>query len=400
MKGIGGMKVYYVDMHCNIFFLRSINWILFRHKAPLKQRYILDYLVNDENIEVINLVTKEGTTLPTRVLRKITRYIPLRVIEARIVHALNHLGGKVRIETNYRKIGERDCVVLYPQFGTIPKELVHVKCKKIADHIHFYGLKEKAEVVRYTNTTYYFFDVDLGKYSKLFQKNYFFMKDGFCWNRLAFQTRFKAKTRFSERKNKCMAIGTVTRCSYEEFMDVYGSGEYQPRRKMVYDEAGKYSEEIDSYMSEYQNDSVLTINERDYWISKMVKKIYNFFNSGKQKKYFSFDIVEKYNEYQMFVCPEDINGSPGVGTFEGMACGCAMIGRDYGAFEDMGMLSGIHYIAYDGTMENMIDKIRYYQRPENISELEKIAKKGCEFVRIHFNQDTAAREYLDVLKNL
>ena len=70
----------------------------------------------------------------------------------------------------------------------------------------------------------------------------------------------------------------------------------------------------------------------------------------------------------MFICPEDVNGSYGVGTIEGMACGCAMIGWDYGAFEDMGMTAGVHYISYDGTMENLIEKIRYYQKPENQNE--------------------------------
>ena len=394
------MRVFFVDLHCNEFFLRSIDWIVFRHKAPLKQRFLLDYLIACNEVEVCNLVTKDGTTLTTRVLRRITRFLPCRVIEAKIVHKLNQVNGKIRIETDITKIGKDDCLVIHPQFGTIPAECFGIKCKKIADLIHFYGLKEKADLVRNTGTNQYFFDVNLWKYSKMFQKNWIWMKDGFHFNRYAFQPRFVVKTKYSERKNKCVAIGTVTKCNFKEFIEMYGNGQYQPRRKMVLENADDYPGEIDSYMSEYQNDSVLSVNENDLWIIKKVKDVYNFFNSGKQKKYFSFDMVDKYNEYQMFVCPEDINGSPGVGTFEGMACGCAMIGCNYGAFEDMGMVSGKHYIAYDGTMEDMVAKIRHYQKPENSCELEEIAKSGMKYVRLHFNQEAAAKEYINILEHL
>ena len=120
----------------------------------------------------------------------------------------------------------------------------------------------------------------------------------------------------------------------------------------------------------------------------------------KQKKYFSFDMVEKYNDYKMFICPEDINGSYGIGTIEGMACGCAMIGWDYGAFEDMGMEVGKHYISYDGTMEDLIAKIRYYQKPENQTELENIAKAGCAFVRENFSQEKVAQNFYETLKKI
>ena len=100
----------------------------------------------------------------------------------------------------------------------------------------------------------------------------------------------------------------------------------------------------------------------------------------------------------MFICPEDVNGSYGVGTIEGMACGCAMIGWDYGAFEDMGMTAGVHYISYDGTMENLIEKIRYYQKPENQNELRQIAQNGCEFIRTNFSQEKVAERYYNNLK--
>ena len=53
-------------------------------------------------------------------------------------------------------------------------------------------------------------------------------------------------------------------------------------------------------------------------------------NNINQKKYFSFDIVEKYNEYNyVFVGEESITGLPGIGVFEAILCGCRPIINDY-----------------------------------------------------------------------
>ena len=109
-------------------------------------------------------------------------------------------------------------------------------------------------------------------------------------------------------------------------------------------------------------------------------------------------MVDKYNEYKMFICPEDVNGSYGIGTIEGMACGCAMIGWDYGAFEDMGMVAGKHYISYNGTIEDLKEKIKYYQMEEHQEELERIARIGCEYVRNNYSQEKVAERYYNNLK--
>ena len=108
-----------------------------------------------------------------------------------------------------------------------------------------------------------------------------------------------------------------------------------------------------------------------------------------------FDIVGLYNKYMMFVNPEEIIGLPGIGFVEGMACGCAYIGLDSSIYSDIGMKKGVHYIAYDGTLSDLCDKISYYQ--ENEDELEEIAGNGKKFIRDNNDPIRIMKSFLQFL---
>ena len=118
---------------------------------------------------------------------------------------------------------------------------------------------------------------------------------------------------------------------------------------------------------------------------------------GQQKQYYSFDMVEAFNDYKMCIVGEEILGVPGIGFVEGMACGCAYIGLDSPMYTDLGLIPGKHYITYDGTIENLKKVIEYYQADEHQEELEKIAKTGCEYVRENFRGDKVAKKLIDDL---
>jgi glycosyltransferase involved in cell wall biosynthesis len=115
----------------------------------------------------------------------------------------------------------------------------------------------------------------------------------------------------------------------------------------------------------------------------------------KDSSYYKLDIVDKYNEYKMFVVPEEVIGFPGIGFVEGMACGCAYIGLDHDMYKDLGMIPGKHYITFDGTLNNLLSTIDYYQKNQN--ELELIANNGYNFINKKFNKETV---FLDFKKNI
>ena len=141
----------------------------------------------------------------------------------------------------------------------------------------------------------------------------------------------------------------------------------------------------------------MAVKTSDKAVKKTIARLHSKFFTGHQKKYYSFDMVEKFNDYKMCVVGEEITGLPGIGFVEGMASGCAYIGQTVGYYEDYGMQEGVHYIGYDGTLEDLKSKISYYQQPEHQQELEKIANAGCEFVRSNFNGRAAAESLLNNL---
>ena len=57
----------------------------------------------------------------------------------------------------------------------------------------------------------------------------------------------------------------------------------------------------------------------------------------------------------------------------------------------------MHYIGYDGTIEDLMRKVSYYQQPENQQKLAQIAEEGCKFVRKNFRGPLIAKKLFDYM---
>ena len=200
-----------------------------------------------------------------------------------------------------------------------------------------------------------------------------------------------------KRMNKALAVGTITYSRYAEFLAVHGDSCLQPIRRMIRDAAEQMTPYYDCVSRDYDEEHKgKEIRKNDNLIVKTYKSLWNKSHVGQQKSYFSFDMVEKFNQYKMFICGEEILGVPGIGFVEGMACGCAYIGcraYDYAAY---GMVEGVHYIGYDGTLDDLQEKIEYYQQHED--ELERIAQAGYAFARENFTPEVVTTKLLEQLK--
>ena len=108
-------------------------------------------------------------------------------------------------------------------------------------------------------------------------------------------------------------------------------------------------------------------------------------------------MVDKFNDYKMFICPEEIIDLPAVGFVEGMACGSAFIGIKNSMYKDLGMIDKVNYIAYDGSFDDLMIKINYYQN--HPIELEEIAENGRKFIEINFNSEKVIKDLLNLFKN-
>lgn len=395
------MRLVFVDLYSNSFIMRNAIQLLTRKRAVTKHDFLLERLAQ-ENVEIVNFVTGYGSTIPGRLIPRGNRYRFLHKLESKFV-IQNSKFAKYPINTisDESELRDDDILIFYVHFA---ERYLNMPCIrkgiKIVDLLHFYGESIEADFIKQQNIEWFLSEVNLNKFCKIYNKHYQWMKNPIIINPFSFQPRFKTKMPFYARRNRAVAMGTLTYRDSKEFIDCYGSSVYQPHRKMIYDNANVLKPWLDSYIEEYKEQSERIISSKDNFVARIWKKLCNLYNVGRQKRYFSFDMVEKYNEYKMFICPEDINGSYGIGSIEGMACGCAMIGINTGIYEEIGLKAGTHYIPYDGTLENLIETMKYYQLPEQANTLEQIAFAGCNYVREHFSQNNVADMYYKNMKKI
>ena len=104
--------------------------------------------------------------------------------------------------------------------------------------------------------------------------------------------------------------------------------------------------------------------------------------------------AEKFNEYKMCLIGEEILGVPGIGFVEGMACGCAYFGKR-GYYEDYGMKEGVHYIAYDGSPDDLLEKRKNSGIINDFKEkYEILFSLGIEYIYV-IPEDALKLSYLD-----
>lgn len=241
----------------------------------------------------------------------------------------------------------------------------------------------KSTNAKILNIDYFIAENNLYKSSSFFRKFFdFYNKDVYLLPFVA-QERFINKKKFQDRKNKCVGLGSLNIFKkndinmVKDFVDFYGSDTYHPMRKELF----KYKENITKT------------------IDVLISNHYEEYNKTVQETiYYKFNIVEKYNEYKMVVVPEELNDLPSIGFVECIASGCVYVGIDSEMYKDIGLLPDIHYISYDGSLENLIEKINFYQN--QTSKLDKIYENSIAFYNNNLRDDIVFNKFYLFLKSL
>lgn len=394
-------RIVFVNLHSDWMLMRVAMVYVFKYSAAIKHGYLLKYLFDHpEEYEVCNFINDRGFSLYTNGDGVIMKFLNLfSGLENRITLKKNGINpNDIKVIRKPDDIRKDDIVILYNVNGESYRMMEGIHAFKALSMLHFHGRKDENAKIEKANIGCYFNEVNLSLTSEIFQK-YYHVERPWVIHPFVFADRFQNMTPFAERQNKCFSTGTITYKKHEEFLSVYGDPCDQPARKFVKDNPEFFKDTVDCYSSDYLEDNPgKTINPSDNPLMKLYKKMYNRTHVGKQKKYFSFNMVEKFNDYKMHLLGEEILGVPGIGFVEGMACGSAYIGLDSPMYRDYGLIPGVHYIAYDGTKEGLRATVEHYQKPENQAELERIAKAGCDFVRENFCGPKVAEKMMEGLK--
>lgn len=386
------MRVVFVNLHANEMLVKNLSKIVFKQSVAIKHAYFLNWLIENPDVEVCSYITPNGFSMGQDygAIGKILNMF--RFIEHRYILRKNGISNKkVTVIKTLDGIKEDDIVIMHRLGFKIP-EGTKIPGFKAFSMIHFGQQEgEMSRLIRSLDVDVIFNESNLAKYSEMFKRFYSWYEKSMIVHPFVFQERFKPIRPFAERENKAFSTGTVTYKENEDFLSVYGDSCVQPIRKMMKDHGPEYPDLIYSTCSDYSEDAEIrqlpanTNIFRRLWYSYYYKT-----HASQQKKYYSFDMVEMFNKYKMCLVGEEILGVPGIGAIEGMACGCAMLGLNTGLYEEYGLKEGVHYIGHNGTLEDILEKIRYWQKPENQQQLADIAKKGCDYVRANFNSSAVA----------
>ena len=383
------MRIVFVNLHGNEFLVKTLNKIIFKQSVAIKHKYFLDYLLSRDDIKVCSFINRRGLAMSFTTRNRFLQ--SFRFLEHKITMRKNHIDSKkIEVLKSEKEIKDGDIIILYQMFPQFefdkrPNNFIAVSM------IHY--TTGNTENILNLPADALFSESRLDKYSLVFQDDFKEFKGDYILQPFVFAPRFKVVKPFSERKNKAVAVGTITYPDY--IKKYYGTNCIQPARKQIKDNKDELERWVDCFSSDYLEDDKKVKASNP--VTKVFSRLYAKFFTGHQKAYYSFDMVEKFNDYKMCVVGEEITGIPGIGFVEGMASGCAYIGQTIGYYEDYGMKEGVHYIGYDGTLEDLKAKISFYQLPENQIKLEQIAQAGCEFVRSRFNGTAAAEQLLNNL---
>lgn len=394
-------RIVFINLHGNEMLVKTMNKFVFKQSVAIKHKYLLDYLLDQDNIEVCSFINEKGfsmaSSLPTPIMKVLNLF---RFLEHRIVMKKNGIDRKkITVLKKMSDIKDDDIVILYRHCASQLYNATDITAFKAISMIHFWGKRSESAVMEEINPTILVNEIDLGKHSEIFQRFYSWYQKEFIVHPFVFAPRFQNKKPFAERECKAFATGTITYKNDPDFLEVYGDPCDQPARKQIKDNADALSDLIYCTCSDYAENAKSVKVKHDNPITRIYRALHYKLFESQQKAYYSFDMVKSFNNYKMCIVGEEILGIPGIGFVEGMACGCAYIGQNKGYYEDYGMQDGVHYIGYDGTLEDLTAKIRYYQRPENQDELERIAATGCQFVRQNFCGPKVAQLLLDRLKS-
>lgn len=257
---------------------------------------------------------------------------------------------------------------------------------------YFVSTGEKASNIKTLNNAWLAGDSDITNIP-YFNEYFSWYNKTFLVLPFAVAPRFAVRKNFSVRRRHCIATGSFHNLmlerppeKYADFIRSTQLTTYHPIRKEIFEKASTLLGLIECKVSPYrQNVSDLKIN----------RLIFHF--AVAQKKYFSMDIVDAYNDYQFAVVGEEASGFPALGAFEAMACGSLLIAAPQ-FYMGLGMELGRHYVGHDGSIDGILSTMQRVKKSPD--SYEAIAEAGRALVKAQYSAAAVYAKWINAISGL
>jgi hypothetical protein len=209
--------------------------------------------------------------------------------------------------------------------------------------------------------------------------------------------RFKCTKPYSERLPKAVATGTF------HMLELDAEGHYfnavrkfaqtntvHPIRRLLFENKEKLKDTIDCYCYPFYESNVT----KKKWYEKFLPKKFQV----KQSSYFSFNIVDKYNQYKYAIVGEEFyNGIPGIGAFEAMACGTVLIGHP-DCYSGTGLQENVHFLPHHNDLTEIDTMIKEVN--EETNRMEEMSERASAFVKANYNPVSLQQKFVLTIEAL
>jgi len=379
------LNLVFYNPHLDDFLAEPPHFRLFKRRALKKYAYLFESELRKNGRLKILFDETASVFVPDKIFKRMPKFLRKLIakIEIQMWVGRNSLEGKlVRV-----KGGDKDSVLFTFSYKAargrfVDRLAVFNQFNQCLFHLshYFVATSEKANHLKLVSNLILVGDSDLSN-NRYFQTYFGWYKRPLLILPFAVADRFQAKKPFELRQAKIIATGTFhnlleerPKSNYVDFINFFSSTAYHPTRKLVYEHQSELGDILDCRVNFYR------AGKNGVW-----KGLLSRFQVS-QASYFKIDLVDLYNDYQVLHVGEELSGFPGVGAFEGMACGAVLIGCE-AYYQGLELFPWVHFIPYDGSLAGLRSAMKFIR--ENPQESKTIAAHGIEWTKRLRGQELA-----------
>jgi len=366
------MTLTLLNPHADDFIAGPVSFKLVKRRALKKYNYLISEPIRLGQKVQILIDGTLSSLFPQTIFSVFPKWLRQRILRWEIGQWIetNDLVGKVDIHWSVETIKDRSVLYFFSYkncTGAFEKRrpVIEAFDLKVINLSHFMiRTQEKGRNVQSLSNVIFTSESDISE-TPFFVK---YFGEGRRIIPLPFMVadRFKGTVLFEKRQDICGATGSFHRLQfekpqayYQDFMSFFKSDTYHPVRKMLFEHKDELGEDINCKISPYREKGHRLLARLDI----------------AQKKYFSFDIVEFYNQHKYALIGEEMHGLAAIGSFEAMSCGCVLLAQKGVFYNGLGMEPGVHYAEHEGTLESIQNSIKWLRKhPEKSQEIAENAK--------------------------
>lgn len=387
-------RIILYNPHVDNWYAKSLCDWLFRKKTISKYGYISSGLYSEGRLVIF--VDRNRSSFESLGRLRVLFFLLRGRAECILWCLVNHLNPfRITFVTKKTDLTKEDRLFLFSylnlDFEDAHKEFVEFPCNLCIQLSHYYlDVEHISTNIRKSKIGFLVSENNLNE-SSSFYAHFFSNEHDVRTLPFVFSERFKKIQAFTGRNGACVALGSLSHTHgdvprYAAFHKFFKTPYLAPFRKTLHDEKEWLAGLIDVMIMDPYKEGNTSSNK----LQRFVSRFQSLWSS-----YYSFDIVSILNQYKMFLVPEEAAGLPAALFVEGMACGSVYLGDvNRPMYRNFGMREGVHYIGYDASLEDLVEKVHFYN--ENTDILENIANAGHELAIREFSRATNYQRFIEL----